>query len=404
MERTIQNKISFIEELLMFFFMCISGNPAFTSLGDFFKLSSVFFVILIFVAFGNNIENKKKKDMLKWGRFLVVIFIAQYITLHDLTLLGSINFVSKLYAAILIASLLREKISEVYFRVMYIICLISLFFYVQNLMGIYYPALEINKESANSLIIFTQYFEGDYVTGLVRNSGMFWEPGAFAGYIIVAFMLNIRNLDEVWRKHKQKCLILIIALLTTMSTTGYVAFSIVIVYFTKKIIRSRLVFFWAFFILFGAFFYLYVNSDFLGSKIESQYQEALTQDDTDNNFSRFGTIVFDWQYIIEHPLFGNGLMAETRYAKHLAYYDYDDLQAFGNGLTGIIASMGILFFFTFLTAMYRNPTLPYKGQKIMLLLLFLLLLNGEQFMNYPLFMIFPFVNYNKLMPLDFQHK
>lgn len=72
----------------------------------------------------------------------------------------------------------------------------------------------------------------------LRNSGPFWEPGAFQGYIWIAALLLIFNVDEERIKHRKFVFaLLIITLLTTQSTTGYVLLVLAVVLFNKRILQ-----------------------------------------------------------------------------------------------------------------------------------------------------------------------
>lgn len=60
-----------------------------------------------------------------------------------------------------------------------------------------------------------------------RNCGYAWEPGAFAVYLCLAIFINLFFTDDDPKK-KVRLWILILALLTTQSTTGYVIFVVTI--------------------------------------------------------------------------------------------------------------------------------------------------------------------------------
>lgn len=62
----------------------------------------------------------------------------------------------------------------------------------------------------------------------VRNSGVFWEPGAFAGFLILA-MLMLLHSGENHKRARAKMLILVVTLLTTRSTTGYILLVLILV-------------------------------------------------------------------------------------------------------------------------------------------------------------------------------
>lgn len=62
--------------------------------------------------------------------------------------------------------------------------------------------------------------------GSDRNCGMFWEPGAFAPFIVFALAILILEKNEGISRRYLKILILIITLITTFSTTGYITMAI----------------------------------------------------------------------------------------------------------------------------------------------------------------------------------
>ena len=137
--------------------------------------------------------------------------------------------------------------------------------------------------------------------------------------------------------------------------------------------------------------YAYFNLEFLNDKISDELERTSEMTAQDINFSRTGSMIFDWHYIRKHPIIGNGLVMSTRYADHLGYYDADDLDAFSNGFTGNIACLGITFMLAYLATIYRNRTIYFR--KIVILIV-VLLLQGEYFLNYPMFMTLPFIDYN----------
>ena len=378
-------------DLLMFLFLCISGNPVFNQ-GLIGK--SVFLImLLVLLAICNfKITMQCWKTMLFWVIFLVVIFFFQLINLGHITWLGSANFIVKMLCAILFAFLMGDRLRSSALRVMFVICLISFIFYPFNLVGIRFPEVVDIHSKSESLIIYTQTWL-DEVTGIYRNSGMFWEPGAFAGYIISVLLLYIDRLDELWTQHRVKTIVLLMALLTTLSTTGYIVLALLIVYFaTKYIRRKKLAIVISFFLLI-AFVSVFTQLDFLGAKIQDQIENAETINDLTLNYSRIGSVLFDAEYIAANPLFGNGLDNSTRFRFHTSIFDNDQLSGFGNGFTGCVASMGLIFMIAYLLSIFNNPSLRSRW---IVLLVVILLLQGEYFLNYPFFMLFPFVDFGSV--------
>ena len=372
--------------VLLFFF--ISGNPAFTHgfMGKYVNIL-MFLVILAVVHF--KIPVKCWKEMLRWSFLLGMIFMCQFFLLGHITILGSANYVIKMMCAIMLAFTLGDSARDSALRVMTVLCLISLFFYSFNLFGIRFPSLVDIQSKSQSLIIYTQTWD-DETGSLFRNSGPFWEPGAFAGYIIIVLLLHIDQVNELWNKHKYEVIVLFLTLLTTTSTTGYIVMMFLLVYNAVKLIDNKYLSVACVALLLTISVFAFVNFDFLGEKIQNEIFDIEIDNPLMLNYSRFGSIIFDAQYIASHPLFGNGLDFSTRYRFHDYIFTAEELTGFGNGFTGSIASMGLLFMLAFIIGIYFNPTLKRKWGVILSVIL---LLQGEYFLNYPLIMILPFVDF-----------
>ena len=383
-------KQSYIDNTLVTLMYCISGNPAFNETYPLGKIVNGLFLALLLVVMGFRIEKTAWKTSLLWMAFLGAIFTAQYFQLGQISFLGSFNFMVKMLCAILFASYMGGRLQETAINVMAVVCAISLPLYLFNLAGgwIHSP---IATDLRESLIIYTESIGEANSGSLFRNSGMFWEPGAFAGYILVTFMLFIDRLEVLLGKYRRQTLLLIVTLLTTMSTTGYIVFFLFVLYFIFKIGMKGRQRTYAFLLAGGILvlaLLVFNKADFLGEKINKELaaSEKLTEDDADP--SRSGSIIFDLPYIASHPLFGNGMMPETRFRFHLGFFTEEQLNGFGNGFSGCIATMGILFMLAYLLAIGLNRTLRAKWFVIVLVIL---LLQGEYYLNYPFFMLFPFL-------------
>ena len=221
---------------------------------------------------------------------------------------------------------------------------------------------------------------------LVRNSGMFWEPGAFAGYLILGLIFVVwENRDFHLGPYKKEVLFIAIGLLTSMSTTGYIIFGIILsIYSIRNFKWGKLIVVPVVLAVVGCiYFYL----PFMQDKITSQYRSAIELEKDEVSNTRFGSLVMDLQYIYARPFIGNGLHKKTRYRFH-PWVD-DDI-GHGNGMSNFIAYWGIPFFFLWIYCVYR---VAYKQTysisiSILSLLLMTLVLQGEQFLNYPVFLMF----------------
>ena len=252
--------------------------------------------------------------------------------------------------------------------------------------------IDVFSISRPPLLVHTFYGEFSW-----RNSGMFWEPGAFQGYLVVAlcFLALLKTrLDP--RQYRRYFLILFLTVCSTMSTTGYIALAIVILLHFDWCAESRKKLQAC--ILLGCYVLIplllsvsllaYDNLPFLGQKIESQLN-ALELRQGRWHRGRIGSLVFDWEYIRERPLSGWGLHNRTRYALHPWM---EGSEGMGNGFSDFIAKFGVLGFLAWYIPTVRKVHYMGNGMPTLLVgVLLVLLLQGECFLAYPFFLGLPFV-------------
>lgn len=390
-------RITSIDYLLMLALLCISGNPFFS-----WKLNYLFFLIILLAFFQKKITSLAKRLSFSWVLLLSSIFIIQQITLGQIGYLACANFIVKFVGAILVASILGGKFKYAYLNVMTFISVFCLVCFLLSLFGFHFPDFMPKDATHSSIVLYTLPAEANaYDNFILRNCGMFWEPGAYAGYIIVAFLLFINNFKELLNKQRKKFIVLFVALVSTMSTTGFILLFAVFAIYLFRPGQKKAIIVLGLIIFIPVVIYLFITIPFLGEKITSQYEAASMLDYTDAEHSRFGTIIFQMPYIRLHPLFGNGLIMKTRFSMHLGYFSEEDLNGFGNGFFNSTASMGIIFMLIYFMATYKNRTLNRKWE---LVLMIILLMQGEDYLNYPLFMSLPFVVYGNNEKEKFNNK
>ena len=249
-------------------------------------------------------------------------------------------------------------------------------------MQIQLPSISLPNE-AHSYFIYTTLSD----MHIHKNAGMFWEPGAYAGVLTLCLALNFNNLNYYWEQHRFKLLIVIIALITSQSTTGYIVGALIIsAYFIQSNKMSAYLFTLP--LLFFIGLYLYENNPFLKDKIEFQLKKTEDQEVGEFSNSRFGSVVFDWHYIKKHPLLGNGLLEETRYADHQKLFVDGDMNVIksGNSFSHYIASLGIFFVLGYFYLLKNAIFSLGKVFTILILATVFLNLQGEQWFNFPLYL------------------
>ena len=271
--------------------------------------------------------------------------------------------------------------------------IVSLFSYLTiNIIGLNLPFIQIGKFYKSYILYSTLSNEA-----LLRNNGMFWEPGAFAGVLTLCLAINLKYLNFYWVKHRFQLISIIAALISTQSTAGYlVGFLILIFHFYKPENLMLTVIFIGFFFLVGLI--VYESNDFLKVKIESQFEESSFQNTGEFSNSRFGSLIFDWHYIKKHPFTGNGFVESTRYADHRYLFigEKGDAIGSGNAFSNFLASMGIVFILVYFILIWKSAIPLGKLFAMGFTLLVFFNLQGEQWLNFPLYLGLPFISFIKM--------
>lgn len=187
------------------------------------------------------------------------------------------------------------------------------------------------KESNNILI----YNFREYNSFYNRNSGPFWEAGMFVVILDIALFFNLLKGNSLF---SYKSILLIITIITTFSTTGYIGMFMTISLFVYLNTRSKFKFIFVPLIILIA--YNIFSLDFMGEKIANQIDNADV-----SGVSRFGAILIHMQLIKEYPLLGIGDGLSTYMSL------YTDANSTANGLSLVLVKFGIivgLLYFVFL--------------------------------------------------------
>lgn len=371
----------------MFFLLAFSGNPLFVDMPYSKLLLSIFaFGFFIFVNFRTNaIVRVKPAKRLFYVLFLFLLLsVFQFLYFNFVTWVGLFGFLLKIifaYSIVYYYSSKNYSFEYFYIKVLSFLCLISLPLFFLNYFGHF--GYQLQNDILKSSFFYTSH---SVVSDFVRNSGMFWEPGAFAGYIILAFLFIV-TLNGKFQigEFKKEFILLLIGLISTFSTTGYIVFGFMAsIYFLNSYSWFKL-FIAPFFVFVMLFFFS--EFSFLHDKVLVQYEQAVELGKFEVSNTRFGALVMDIQYIYSSPFFGNGMHFSTRYRFHP--WVNEDI-GHGNGMSNFIVYWGfpVFLFWLFSVFSFFRQNLNSVFISILLSFVLLLVLQGEQFLNYPLFLVF----------------
>ena len=369
----------------MMLLILASGNSVFKVYGTYFYALVGLFVLLEFVR-SRNLRIAYRR-LWQYIAIMLGIFIAQYLTFGWNTFPGIVNFVFKILFGSFIIIALDFRFKYYYLRVMYHLAIISLiFFSLQIVFGITFSLIDVGKVGKSILFYFSHSRAFD------RNCGAFWEPGAFGCYLLIVPLLFINNLPLLYRRYRKECIVLFIALLTTQSTTAYLAFAALIFLYLAFQMRSWMKYVYIVLAI-AVSVYVYSGVDFLEEKIKSQNESAISANGQFNS-TRIGTFLFDMYYFEKHPIIGNGLHSRTRYADHqyLVKLWFDgELAKGGNAFSDYLAKMGIAFYAAFFYFFYKTNQGVKRRNLLSFLVVFIMLLFGEPLFSYPIALSLPFV-------------
>lgn len=316
----------------------------------------------------------------------------------------------RLFLGFFIISLCGKKFTSYYVNVIYFLAIVSFIFYFpsiavpgfhqffENSICPLFPAPFAKVDEfyhlSPTIVIYTFH---ETITEF-RNAGAFWEPGAFAIFVLIAFIFNIINTHKLWSR---KNIVFSIAVITTLSTSGFIAFFILVIGFyfaTGDMIKIA----FAFLTILPLTVILYFNLEFLNTKI------VKNMDSKDDNSSRFGSATSDLRDFSTSPIIGWGRGAMRYGGKKFTFFTAD--QHRNNGLTGLLASYGIIIFCMLLYNYYKTLKVLcvendfHKHFAIFAFIVILLLGFSQTIFQYPFFYSIMFIHYiytdkNALLPI-----
>jgi flagellar biosynthesis protein FliQ len=401
LKKIIKSKITIRDYLPLFFLLCLSGNPLFTQ-QDFSKhiLVIYFLTFGFYILLSKSLQLDKRARVYLFGLILsiLVISFAQDMKLGFVSYPSVIAIIIKILLALLTILYYKNKkidLLDIYVKLLAWLVILSLpFFLISQYREFGLLTNNINIKSIGIYTFISYDPNYDFTYGIIRNPGMFWEAGAFAGYLLLALVfVAIQNKKFTIVNYKKEVFWIILGVITTMSTTGFLVLSVIIIFFAMEHFnKGKLLFIPASII---TVIFIYSNFTFMQNKIEAQYEQALNLRLGDLSNSRFGSLIMDAYYIKEEPIIGNGTYIDTRFRFNP---EVTGSIGNGNGMSNFMACWGIPLFMYWLVCVFYFSIKATRNKHLSFIipLIILLILQGEQFLDYPIFLMFftlPYTNF-----------
>lgn len=323
--------------LLVFLLVATSGITYFYFNEEYIIISLILSLFLFL--------RRRKTDVTDVKAILIILIfifweILQSFYFLSLSLKSVLGTLARFAFAYLVIKNLGYKFVSTFINIIYFFSIISIIFYILFFfpqitnklvsLAIKQPLFPLKDQSYSFtpnyiLITFNQYQQ-------FRNSGPFWEPGAFAIYLNIALMFNIIAKKKIINS---KNLLFIVTIITTLSTAGFLTLFVILAlgYLLLNPSVTKLFVLVPVVVLFIG---LIVNLPFLLPKIKNNVIIA----DNDNS-SRFGSALSDYQLIYENPILGYGRALENQF--RTSTWDTKKMHR-NNGITNFITQWGLILF------------------------------------------------------------
>jgi O-Antigen ligase len=366
--------------LTMFLLIGNTANPFFY---ESIEMLAISFFILLGCWFLKQ-EDDTKLNGYFWVYLIVltILQISQTLVYHVFPIKTFLGEYLRITFAVLSIRIIGKSFFDQFVRFVYVFAVISLFFYVPCVLIKPLAHFLIDHVAKYTQSPFHRAATGDlyeapynliiFNLGQItfnRNSGFYWEPGTHGGFLCLALFINLFYRKE--RLTSRFNIIFIITILTTISTTTYLAlFFVLIAYLKNFFIRRPLIslFLLVFVAMIG--FLAFTKLDFLNKKINQQIEKSGSRKTGESRFSSFYA---DLHALEEHPCIGTGRNVEMRFGKNFYNADLRELHR-NNGIGVLLSTYGVFFFFFFFYLNWRSFYLLLGSRVNAWLLLTLLLI------------------------------
>ena len=386
-------KITFFEYLYVFVLIIYAGRANTLVTNDSFTQNPIGVFLPIILT---GILALKWKVKFEPRFFLLIFCLAIYFLAISLkySIIQPTFFLVYLFiffTAYTFVKALKSDLFKIYEYLLFYLAIISLFFWsIQLLLGgdtLYYlfnriPGIDefsyVSGSGFNAIIYSLQPTYTTFINNFTvpRNCGFAWEPGSFAVYICLAIFINL--FASPGGNKRLRFWLLTFALLSTESTTGYIIYVVIILFYllnrNLKLILLILPF------LLVALIYL-SSLSFMSNKIVELIDETkginqLVVDtygrETSATPQRFTSFLIAFKDFTNNPILGLGAHKEASWTYKLGS-NISTISGIGN-LLAQFGIVGFLFFIilsvksSFFFAKYFN----YNGKYLFLIVIILI--------------------------------
>lgn len=368
------------ELIIVLCVILLSKSLYYESYGTNILLIVFLFLLMVFT----NFINLKINKIVLLYIFGIIILLLINIDTNYKSFLVLINRI--LIAIIVIHLMTFERFSKAFIDIIILISIVSWFSWLVILLDI--PSFLPNFTGIDGRILRNFIFFGvweefiNYTT--FRNSGLWWEPGAFQVFVNLAFIFALTNRIMTIKKY----FIFLITIITITSTTGFLVFGLLsLIYFKKYFIfkKKHLIHLCIFLIL------LIISIPIIYDKFNSDSSSFASF------LSRYYDLLVSVNMFIDNTFIGYGFANQIEkaipYGENLVGYDlyYLSPPTGSDGITMFISQVGILGFILIIPFLFPKYIVHLNiFDKILISISLFLMFNTENFTFILIFIVLTF--------------
>lgn len=379
--------------LLLLFVFCLQiiamGAPIAGFMSHKLKMTDLASCILplgfLYILISNRIDLKNAKNLWLVYAIIAVLQIMVFIKWGTGNILISV-FYDVAAAFILARTLGIRKFLWYFEHAVTVLTFISLIFWLSVML---FPGISNILRS----IAFPPYTDNiDFTIGvfgrpngeehLHRNNGFAWEPGRFASIIVLTMLINLfRN---KFRFNNRNFWILMAGLISTFSTTGFMAFAVCIIGISLNYKKSGMLK-WTKYIIVGGFVMFLITSPFM-------YEKIILTSDSDKWLDEAGAtrraekgieytpqrlegLFLEFLNVLDSPLIGYGENSDLSYVIR-ELFPFVELHL-SNGIFKIASRLGIPLAILFYICLWKSSCVlaqlyQVRGKYLFFLLIILI--------------------------------
>jgi len=378
------SKRMIFDYLVTFLMLVVSGTVFATMLHGSLSIVIFFLVSLCYAAkYKEKFDKKQITYLYVYSIFLLMsaVFVGGFDNAAFNMVLGYILLATG--AFFIMQTISFERFRYYYLNLTFFIALTSVVLYIlwlQNLISLTVVYGPLND-------VYLMYFFNNFGWGypFERLAGPYWEPGVFQIILISAIMFYFNEISQFKFNvplGKIKLIVIVVAILMTQSTAGYINMFLVAIAAIMNMNITRRNFIKTFIViilLICGCFYL-VTSDVYTEKMSRKGEKGYSYEirKADN------LAMLNMTY--QKPLLGYGI-ASAEFAKTSRELGN---KSSSNGLLAVTSQLGCIFLLLYLWALFNSVKKHYKKHTILVFLIFLMLQATEVFIFLPLSFVFLF--------------